>query len=142
MTWSYDASLASDKDKVRLYIGDTDTNSQLVTDEAIEQMLADFGSVHLAAAALADGLAARFSRTSNITIDGASFSGGSRAAEYRALALRLRQTAGTLPGGLGTPYVGGVSRSEMDSVEADEDRPEAFREGQFANPNDGDEASA
>ena len=52
MTWSFsEASLStSEKDQVRLLIGDTDTSDQLISDEAITFYLSQRSNVNLAAA--------------------------------------------------------------------------------------------
>lgn len=44
MTWTYDDTLSTDRDKVRLRVGDIDTKDQLITDEAIAYILGLYGS--------------------------------------------------------------------------------------------------
>lgn len=135
MTWSYDDTLATDKDKVRFFIGDIDTNDKLISDEGIEAMIEAFGNLYDAAAAIADSIAGQFARSSSLSIDGFSIRSSERANEFRALAASLRRQGQAAAGGLGAPFVGGVSRSEMESVNADTDRVQpAFREGLFDNP--------
>lgn len=139
MTWSYDDAQSTDKDFVRFLVGDTDSTDQLVSDEAIARQLADQGDPYQAAAMICDGLASRFGRVSTITIDGFTVSGKDRAEQFRAQASTLRRTAATAsPGALGTPYVGGTSRSEIEAVQDDTDRvPSKFSVGQDDFPGTG-----
>jgi len=41
MSWSFDDSLTTDRDKVRLKIGDTDTNDQILSNETIDALLTE-----------------------------------------------------------------------------------------------------
>ena len=124
MTWNYDDSLPTDKDMVRALIGDTDTTNQLVSDEFITAMLVTFPNTYNCAAAICDGLATKYARTSSISIDGLTVSGADRARMFRDLAANLRaQASQAASGGLGVPVLTGVSISEMDSVDDDTDRP-------------------
>lgn len=136
MSWSYDPALSTDKDKVRLFIGDTDTTAQLFSDEEISALLVSVPSPSLAAALLADAQAAKYSRFSAISIDGASFAYQQRADMFRTLANRLRaQATATEAGGIGTPAVSGVSISEDNGVAADPDRePSRITVGGFDYP--------
>ena len=56
MTWSYNNSPATVKrDEVRFLVGDTDHDSQMVTDEEITYAINTEGSAHLAASLIAKG---------------------------------------------------------------------------------------
>lgn len=136
MTWTYDPSLAAGRDKVRFYLGDTDSAAALMTDEEIAAMLALAGSEIEAAARCADSLAARYARRTSVSIDGFSVSGADKARAFRELAASLRATAvQNMPGGLGVPLVAGVSVSEMDSADADPGRtPSRARFGMHDEP--------
>lgn len=123
MTWSYDSSLSANKDKVRFLTGLTDTTNQRVSDEEIAGVLSlSNNNVYLAAATIADSLAGKYSSSQTIKIDGLSVDYSKRAEHFRNLAIQLRRTAKTSSGFLGTPFVGGISLSEMDSVREDSDR--------------------
>ena len=65
MTWSYDNTVlsTSNKDAVRLIIGDTDTADQLLADEEIDYYLTKHGVVLRAASESARAVAAKFART-------------------------------------------------------------------------------
>lgn len=144
MSQSFDPTLPTPMDTTRLLIGDTgETAAFLLTDQVIKAVLTfNAGSIYGAAAALADGLAARYSARVNLSVDGLSVSNSDRAKAFRDLASRLRSQAITsAAGGLGTPYVAGISVSDMTTNAENADRVEpAFRRGQFDNPQNDDVA--
>ena len=123
MTWSYNDQLASSKDQVRSLIGDTNENSQQMTDEAIAIWLAQAGdNVFLAASLAARSLSASYSRRSEVKIDGLTVKFQEIAKQYRDLAAQLKEMSRDGVAALGSPVIGGISLSEMDSVDEDEDR--------------------
>ena len=137
MTWIYGGDPEnSERDAVRLLVGDTDPNDELVTDEEIQYALSQSRTVPGAASLTANAVAALFSRDVDIDVSGASFSESQRAEHYRTLASRLSRMAASAPPRSGVkgpvPVVSGVSRSDMDTVREDSDRvrPE-FRRGMF-----------
>lgn len=141
MTATYDPTLPTDKDLVRLYISDTDAANAEFQDEAIEAILTIEGSPLLAAARLADSLAAQYSSRSDLTIDGFSIKFSDRAEAYRDLADSLRASAAAGSGGLAAPVITGVSLSAMQSVASNTDRPpNKFELDMFRNPNTWDDA--
>lgn len=138
MTTSFDPALPTAMDTTRLLIGDTgETATFLLTDEGINAMLTfNAANIYSTAAALADGLAARYSARVNLSVDGLSVSNSDRAKAFRDLASRLRSQAITsAAGGLGSPFVGGVSVADMRTNGQNQDRVQpAFRRGQFDDP--------
>jgi hypothetical protein len=124
MTATYDPTLAGDADKVRFLVGDTNVDSAQVSDEEIGGALDLAGTVYEAAAVVADALAGKYSSKTSIAISGLiSVSQEQKAQAYRVLASRLRaQAASAGAGGIGSPFVGGISRSAEETVEADTDR--------------------
>lgn len=92
MTFTYDGTLDTDLEKVRLEIGDTDSAAALFTDEEIQVKLSSEGSVLRAAAALCEILAARFARHYDFETDGQSFKRSQMSEMYakRAAVLRAR----------------------------------------------------
>lgn len=137
MTWTFDPALSTARDKVRLALGDTDTNDQQIPDESIAAMLAAYGDdVGAASVALAESLAAKYARlASDISVDGASFDYSALVENYRQIATRLRVAGGEGSGALGDPNVSGVSQGDIDSVDANTDRPgNAFRVGSMDAP--------
>lgn len=94
MTWSFDDSLPTAKDRVRVLIGDTDAADQLLSDEAIAMYLPGGtlakASDRLAAAECATAIAAKFIRKANsLSEGGGSVNWGDRAKAYRELAAGL-----------------------------------------------------
>lgn len=113
---------------VRLAIGDTDKTRQLYQDQTINAVLAIQPDVTKAACALVRGLIARFSRDVDKDIGETSIKASQRVAHYRALLADLQAGgSGLLPGGDGTgvpnttPYAGGMSISEAESMAEDTD---------------------
>ena len=116
MTWVYDPTLSTDKDKVRLTIGDTDTSSQLLSDEEILAILVDQPVVLLASAYLCRTLAAKFARDATYKVGDVSVNSSDIAKFYNELADKLDPqgvTAGTV---LALPSFGGLSQSEKETL--------------------------
>lgn len=57
MSWNFDEGLGTNKDLVRFFIGDTNTNRQLVQDETIEGILVLEANIYMAAAEIAEYIA-------------------------------------------------------------------------------------
>ena len=120
MAWSYDTGFATDKDKIRFLIGDTDTNDQLLSNEEITAQLVLEPRLYYAAATCANAIEARYSRFGDADV----------AYAFRQLARRLRERAQIQV----EPYFGGISISDKESVAEDTDRPENYFEvGMFDN---------
>jgi len=122
--------MAVDTDLVRLLVGDTDPDNQLLTDDQVTALTASYSSPSLAAAAVADALAAKYSRSVTFSVSGLTIQNSQKAANYRLLAQRLRANAIlTDDGALGASVLG-TSKSEMDAVDDDTDRtPSRFKVG-------------
>lgn len=137
MTWSYSGDPASsDTDAVRFLVGDTDTNDQLVENEEIDYALSQSTTVYGAAALTCRAIAALFSRDVDTSLSGGEYSESQRAEHYRNLAERFDSMSQNAPLRSGAsapvPFVGGVRRTEMETVREDDNRvrPE-FRRGMF-----------
>jgi hypothetical protein len=131
--------MAVDTDLVRILIGDID--GTLVDDEVITAFSAIYSDSYLVAAGAADYLAAKFSKSVTFSVEGLSIQNSTKAENYRELADRLRAQSGGGASGVpaGTPFVSGVSISEMDSVDSDTDRvPSRVSIGQDDNPGSAD----
>ncbi len=137
MAWTYTADFSQPRDMARLLLGDTSSAEQLCSDEEVALALSEVGgNEYLAAAWLADRLAARFAGDEAVSGDGLSLSGSSqRSASYRTLAANLRSEAARrggavladAPGG-GALVLTGARRSDLAAADADLDRPRfAFR---------------
>lgn len=110
----------SNKDKIRLLVGDTDSASMALHDEEIMMVLSEQSNVGLAAAACADLLAAFYAKQVNTKNGSISVNASDRVKSYRDLAARLRQSPDNPFAG--TSYVaavvvvGGSSAAERDTL--------------------------
>lgn len=129
MTFTYD--VATSLGRVRLEIGDTDSNAALFSDEEIEVYLTDNNDNVLATAAdLCDALATRYALKADTTIGSLSFKWANVSKSFadRAQVLRRR-------GLVSAPFAGGISQSAKDNHANDSDRVQPrFTRDQFTNP--------
>lgn len=72
MTWTYDPATRSDRNRVRERVGDTDASSQMVSDEVIDEILAEAGGMARAASIVARQMRARLVRLPDRQIEGVS----------------------------------------------------------------------
>lgn len=113
--WSYSGNPASSpKDAVRFYLGDTNTNSQLLSNEEIAFLLTQYPDPTAAAAAGAEGLAAFYTRFSDKSVGPLHVSYGARVKQFKDLAASLWVRAGGANFGVRPLmiYVGGLSIAE------------------------------
>ena len=88
-------AITSDRDKVRLAIGDTDVADPLLTDAEINVQVANWpDNVELAAANCAEAIAAKYAREFNFRTDLQQFDRSQRVDHYTALAGQLRSRGG------------------------------------------------
>lgn len=126
MGWTYSGNpAASDRDAVRYMVGDVDSTAPLTTDEAIAWEITQWPNIYLAAANVADSIAALLGRIQGMRADGVSYGDAATQMRERAKTLRARgSTAGN--GGTGTAggglFVGGISQADKASRAADADR--------------------
>lgn len=143
MAWTYAGDpAASTLAAVRFLIGDTDTNDQQLQDAEINFAIAATSDEYTAAIFCAQSLAAKYSRLCDTAIESVKVSANQQYDHYKSLIGILKIQAQNSPyGGLGVPYVGGVSISEIESVREDTDRPAAaFSRDKFHNPPSGERA--
>jgi hypothetical protein len=144
MAWTYDGTPNTTtpegrRDFVRLNVGDTDTNDQLVTDEAIAAALLQVrDDVYLASAIIARALAAKFARQQDISMgEGALAITDSKISDaYFRLAERMEKQARKYSqNSIGVPAAGGLTKTEIDTLKDDPDwNAPRFAEGQFEDP--------
>lgn len=91
MAWSYDPSLTTDKDRARFYIGDTDQEDPLLSDEEIDALIELEGSPRKAAITALEHLAAKFSRQADTDNTGLAVSASQRAKAFAERAQELRK---------------------------------------------------
>jgi len=125
MSFSYDPTLATDKDKVRLFIGDTDSTQPLLQDEEIVSLLAMFGSVAVASSTACKNIAAKFARQADRTTGDISVSYSQISKMYFDLSAEIKVSLSALNAPM--PYAGGISSADKLTREEDADRvPPAF----------------
>jgi len=93
MTWSYSGDPATSPiDAIRLEIGDTVEEEQLLSDEEINYLYQESGKRVFAAAARAcDILASKFAREADVSVGGMRVQWRDQAEAYAALAQKIRQ---------------------------------------------------
>ena len=127
MTWTYTGPTTSERDEVRYIVQDTNCDEQLLQDNEIDYELLKNSTVDRAALSAAEKIARFFGRQATVRDAGFSVDYAARAKWYWELVKDLRSQ------GVGiAPYVGGISRDDKHSQEADTDRVEpAFTRDQF-----------
>lgn len=126
MAWTYSGDpSASNTDAVRYLVGDIDTTAQLTTDEAIAWEVSQWPNIYLAAASVADSIAALLGRTQGMRADGVTYGDAAKEMRERAKTLRAKgSTAGNGGSGAagGGVFVGGISIADKTAREQDTDR--------------------
>jgi len=134
MTWSYDNTVlaTSSKDAVRLIIGDTDSNDQLLADEEINYYITKQGTVVRAASESARAVAAKYARLMSRSIGGLQADFSAKYRQYLELANDLARNEEVDPV---APYLSGWLKSQHDTRMQDTDRIPIFgRKGVTDNP--------
>ena len=134
MTWSYDNTVlsTSNKDAVRLIIGDTDTADQLLADEEIDYYLTKHGVVLRAASESARAVAAKFARLMSRSIGGLQADFAAKYRQYLELADNLDLNEQVSPVG---PYISGFLKSQHETNDENTDRIPIFgKKGVTDNP--------
>ncbi len=141
--WTYDQALSTDRDRVRLMIGDVDVNDQLLSDSELDAYVTGTYNIDRVAANLCRFIAGKFARLVSGSVDGVRISIQQKYTHYRQLAVvyddaALASTGGigaVLAGTAGVPLVSGVSLDGIDIVRDDTDRRrDVFQRGQFDHP--------
>lgn len=119
MAFTYDGTLDTNREKVRLEIGDTDSTAAQFTDAEIDYFLAKDASVIGAAILACKALIAKYARQVNRKVGDLSIDAGERVAHYKELLATL--TADGLQ--TITPFAGGTSIASKQTYEDDTDIP-------------------
>lgn len=131
--WTHDSELATDLDKVRFALADTDENDPLVSNEEITSGLTQYGNVFSAASNLARSIALKLGRRPSVTFQQAGLSSKEQHDHYIQLSQELAARA-AVEGGAGI-FGGGISIADKGTREADTDRvPPAFTVNLHRNP--------
>ena len=118
MSWSYQDTMPREIDKVRFYLGDTDSSDQLLTDEEIEFALSEASaSVRTAASICADSVAAQYARLADLTEGQLSIKYSQRAKQFQTLAQNVGNSSRT--SFLAMPSAGGIFVADKEATEAD-----------------------
>lgn len=129
MAWTYDDSLATEKDQVRFLIGDTDENEQLASDGEIAWALTN-NPVYAAAAIIAESIAAVFARKADFTSGDESVKCSQVAENYAKKAAELRKRS--VRSASVSPYMGGKSIAEKEAQSDNSDLVQPyFKKGMF-----------
>lgn len=143
MAWTYDetnlvtTTAAGRLNVVRLLVGDTDTNDQLIKDEEITFALSQANdNVYFSASWSARTISAQFARRVTTKLDGALSSNYSDLAkQYKALSDDLREQGQKYSMTSASLRAGGISSAAIKANRQLTDRPDpAFHKGQFDNP--------
>lgn len=123
MSWTYSGDPAtSDLDWVRSRIGDTNQQSQLITNEIILETLATEPNTYAAAATCCELIAAMFAREVDRNMGKTSVRSSQKAEAYTKLASIYRKRAAKYQ----LPYAGGISSTEVSDSSV---KPMAFSKG-------------
>lgn len=118
MSWSYQDTMPTDKDKVRFYIGDTVSTDQLLSDQEILFAITEAGNVRLAASLCASKKAAEWARLADLKEGQLSISYSQRSKQMLAIAEALQDVATLIDPPI--PFAGGVYVADKETLEADE----------------------
>ena len=144
MAWSYSGDPDSSAlDAIRILIGDTDTNDQLLANEEVSWVNAQVSGSTTSTDALYTvahrcmiTIASKFSRLADQSVGDMRVDMFQKAENARLQAKELKILAQS-EGGTPTPYSGGITVSDK---ETDQDNSNlikpSFRQGQFANTTD------
>ena len=122
MTWTYNGTPSlSTRDAVRLLAGQTSSSAQvLVSDEEISYLVAQEGNAYYAAAAVCEAIGGQYTGlATDKQVGNLRLMYGERGKKYLEQAASLRRR-GSLRAAV--PYAGGISQSDMTTVEQDTDR--------------------
>lgn len=120
MTWSYDPSEATDLDRVRGKIGDINTLDQQLPNETLNAIIAIKADVIDAAIECLNRLIAKYARDIDRSAVGITSSRSQRMNHYADLRDRLERDRLLVT----EPFVGGISKSEADVIDANTDFPQ------------------
>mgnify|MGYP003124347246 CR=1 FL=1 len=137
MTWSFSESLSTNLDKVRLKLGDTDTNDQILQNETINALLAEHNDdVDLATISCCRAIIAKFNRTIDRNAAGMTANRSIIVDNYRELLSELLRAN---RGNAGARYSGSFSRDRQEIIEDDSDFMLPFaRSGEWDYPGTGE----
>ena len=117
MAWTFSDSLTTDRDKVRLKIGDTDTDDQLLSDETIDALLVIRADVILCSIDAVRAILSKLARDIDRSAAGMSGSRSQKTQHYKDVLMNLVKESG----GETRMKVGGISKGAADTLRDDTD---------------------
>lgn len=134
MAWTYDPTLASDRDKVRLLTGDTTQTDPQLSDEELDAMLDIYGGVKSTAIAVLRALASKYARLADKWVGDLKILASQKHEAYLRMAKEL-SSSGALS--VAAPTAGGVYEADKQAIEENESlAPRTFRRGMTDNEQD------
>ena len=117
MSWSFDDSLSTDRDKVRLKCGLTDTDDQLLSNETIDALLVIRPDITLCSIDCVRAVLAKLARDIDRSAVGMSASRSQKITHYEGVLRNLVKESG----GEARMKVGGISKDAADTLRDDTD---------------------
>ena len=117
MGWTYDTSLGSDRDTVRLLVGDTISTDPQLSDEEMDAMLTVYVSTKATAIAVLRVLAAKYARFADKWVGDLKILASQKSRAYLEMANAL-SSSGSLTAA--APTAGGIFADEKQAQEDDE----------------------
>lgn len=116
MSWTYQFPIATDRDKVRLLIGDTDDDDKQLADEELDFFIAENANVYTAGSRACNALAARYARKADKKMGDLSIAMEKISSHYRDLAEELFARGA---GSYSVPSAGGVEVTDRNANQQD-----------------------
>lgn len=85
MSWTFDPSLATGRDRLRFHIGDTDENDPQLTNETLDALLVSYPTEARAASEACFRLAAKYAREVDRAVAQTTIREGDRSLHYQQL---------------------------------------------------------
>lgn len=114
MSWSYTDPTASDRDKVRFLVGDTDSTDEQLQDEELDWLIGENKNVYAAASEACEALASKYARQVTKSVGPLMIQAQQKKDQYEDRAEKLRAMAARR-GSVPVPYAGGLSVTEKDT---------------------------
>ena len=128
MSFTYTLPPASDRDRIRFLIQDTDSATHRVEDEEIDMALVENSNRYFAAALICDALSVRYIARGKITVGRLSIENAQIGEGFASRGQALRRLADSA--GMSGPEALGQELTELETVNLDVDRvPDHFSHG-------------
>ncbi len=122
-------TITSDRDKLRLAIGDTDTTNYLFADDECDSFLSDEGTVAAATLAAARAAEMKLARSYDFETDGQKFARSQMAKAFATIVARLESKGVTTTADSTTTGISTLSSTRIDGYSQEIDSEEVFGSG-------------